>query len=471
MSFEMTSFTPGSLLGPLTVTDLLLDGGAVARSSNKVIFLDHGVPGDVLMARVVQNNKSFCRATVTDFLEQSSYTVAPWCPSFGKCGGCVWQHIDPAVLLAWKERQVKETLSRVGGVTVQVEQVRPSPHNTRFRTRVAYAFGLSESGPALGLRARTSHLIIPVKECGLQPDSALILEQLRSILLENAQLPVWDDSNGYLRFAVFHTPYFTGTSGEFSGPQRFLELIVGPETTAGMHSKTADALRFLLDTNVITGFALCLRKAKASVAQGEKILCSGGRTQLVELYEAIGIDNPLLFPFQAFMQTNTNVTDLLLEAMQEQVTVPPEAVLWDIYCGVGMMGFALARKDSTLFGADLQKDAIKLARVNCKRLGLEKGTFVDGPLAKSLHKAPDNPDIIIVDPPRTGIEDCVVAKLCSLKRGTLLYISCDIATQARDIKKLCVGPDAAWRVVKTIPFDMFPGTPHIENLVVLEYGS
>ena len=466
---DSTSFIPGTLLGPLTVTDLLLDGGAVAREQNKVIFLDHGVPGDVLMARVTQNNKSFCRATVTDFLEQSSHTVAPWCPSFAKCGGCPWQHIDPAVLLAWKERQVKETLSRVGGMAVPVEQVTPSPAGTKFRTRVTYAFGMGEDGPALGLRARNSHLVIPVRECGLQPDSAPVLEALRTVLLESAQLPVWENNNGYLRFAIFHTPWFSGDSGGFSGPQRFLELITGPECSVGMHAKTVDALNYLLETQVITGFALSVRKTRTAVAQGEKILHSAGRTQIFEMYEAIDKNTPLVFPFQSFMQTNTKVANLLLQAMQRQVTVPPASIIWDIYCGVGMMGFALARKDSILFGADIQKDSIELARVNCQHLDLDNGRFIVGPLAKSLHKAPDNPDIIIIDPPRAGIEDCVVDKLRSLRGGKILYISCDIATQARDLKKLCAG--FGWQVVKTMPFDMFPGTPHIENLVVLEYIS
>ena len=464
-----TSFAPGSLLGPLTVTDLLLDGGAVARENNKVIFLDHGVPGDTLMARVTQNNKSFCRAKVADFLEQSSHTVAPWCISFGKCGGCVWQHIDPLVLLAWKERQIKETLNRVGGIAIPVEPVVPSPTTTRFRTRVTYAFGMGEEGPALGLRARTSHKIVPIGECGLQPDSAQLLKKLRHSLLENAQLPVWENNDGYLRFAIFHTPNFTGLVDELAGKQRFLEIIVAPENAPGQHAKATEALHSLLDSGTITGFALSVRKSRAAVAQGEKVVCTGGRCQIAESYGPIARDVPLLFPFQSFMQTNTCVTELLLETMQAQVPVPPEACIWDIYCGVGIMGFALARKDSTLFGADMQKSSVALAKNNSQRLGLDKSHFAAGLLAKSLLKAPDSPDIIIIDPPRAGIEDCVVQKLRSQKKGIILYISCDIATQARDIKSLCAGPDPVWRAVKAIPFDMFPATPHIENLVVLEY--
>ena len=458
---ETAAPAPGDVLPALCITDLTVSGGAVARHEGRVVFLDRGLPDDIVSATVTSVKKRITHATVTDIVTPSPHRVEPWCPHFAECGGCTWQDLALPSHAEWKARHLRETLMRIGGVREPgFLGLIASPKTRAFRNKMTFAFGLTSAGQTtLGLRQRGTHAVVEVTDCMLQAPLAMKIVARVRAFVQDADLPSWDEPQGYLRFLIVRIPEFQpeGTT------TCIVECITGPEPR-GRQPDCATAVRALARELVegelgVSGFVHSERKHPAQVSQGERMLFSLGQ---VNYEEHIG-ELALQVPYDSFLQTNTEAAALLYEQVARFAGLTGTECLWDVYCGVGGIGLSVAAHAASVHGFDWQESSITAARKNSARLGHSHCRFVAGPLPVSLSKETSVPDVIILDPPRAGMEPDVAKIIAASPARRIVYVSCDVATQARDISRL--GPE--WQVEKSVAVDMFPYTPHGESIVLL----
>ena len=462
------------MLEALTVTDLTVDGGAVARHQGQVVFLDAGLPGETLSARVVKRGKRIVHARRERTLRPSPHAVDPWCPHAADCGACSWQHFAPEAALAWKQKHVRETLARIGKVVEpEVSPVVPSPREQGYRNKVSFAFAPGEAPDQktlLGLRRFREQNIVEVTDCGLQtPEVMRMLAGARQ-MVNNLGLEAWQGRGaGYLRFLVVHTPLYEPQSKK----QMVVECITGDnhrQTGAAQADDNQKALsnaekvrvlgQTLMRDFALTGFIHSERRHPADLAQGERRVFLAGSGEYQERFGHL----VLTVPHNAFLQTNTDVAALLYAGVAEEAGLSGREVLWDLYSGVGGIALYLAEQVKEAHGFEIQTEAVEAARKNSERLGHAHCHFHRGALSESLLTAVSRPDVIIADPPRAGIDEPILKLLLATPARRLVYVSCDPGTQARDIARLA----PAWRVLRSRPYDMFPNTPHVENIVVLD---
>lgn len=477
---------PGTELHNLTITDLTVQGQSIARHEGQVFFLDQGLPGEVVDIKVSGFRKKTGLGEVLRITQTSPNRVSPWCPHFGTCGACMWQHFSLPAQLDWKQRHVVQTLARIGKVTdITVHPVTPSPLSREYRNKMAYAFGASadESGCTIGLRQHRGHDVVAVTQCGIMPEAASrVVTTVRTWLRKNTESSADECAEGlgaYLRFLVLRIPDYA-PDGKRSV---HVECITGPnhdgvfsgtgnegkversETPVTNRDKVAELASLLCHTQKMAdGFVHSERRNIADVAQGEKVIATTGEVFAQESFTRNDSGNCLLtcVPHDCFLQTNTRVASLLYSRVAEEAGLDGTQVLWDLYCGVGSIALYLAEKAKEAHGFEINSGAVKAARRNAKALGLSNCHFHAGELGKSNVSGISQPDCIVLDPPRAGLEDKVADLLLTLPAQKLLYVSCDAATLARDCTRLA----SRWTPRACYPLDMFPNTPHVETLTV-----
>lgn len=473
-----TAYLPGDLLENLLVTDLTVEGKGLARHEGMVVFLDRGLPGTRVSARVVAVKKRLITAVVTEVLQRSPYTVECWCPHAEECGACLWQHFSPDSALEWKRRHIRESFARIGKFAdIEIAPVQPSPKLKEYRNKMVYAFARdTNSSLVLGLRRRKEHSIVEVTACGIQSPPAMdILAYVRTTAkrlgLTASTRTAAGQGRGYLRFLIIHTPEYKPEGKQ----QVLVECITGnnhEEATAAAGGNTgrqhtvnnAEAVRLLgeelMEKFRLTGFVHSERKQSSDVAQGERLVQQIGAAMYEERFGHL----VLRVPYNAFLQTNTEAATLLYDLIARESHLDGTQTVWDIFSGIGSIALYLAPRARKIYGLDIQAEAVIAARNNSMALGLSHCSFHQGELTpERIHSIP-KPDLIILDPPRNGLNGPTLEALRQTSAPRMLYVSCDAGTQARDLAYLA----QSWRPIKSVPIDMFPNTPHMENLVVLE---
>jgi 23S rRNA (uracil1939-C5)-methyltransferase len=449
----------GILLPRLEITDFTVEGKAVARHEGRVVFLDRGLVGDIVSARILVEQKRVLQACVETLITPSPFRQQAWCPHHEDCGACSWQDFDPDRLLLWKQEYVRQTLKRLGGFgEIPVAPVQPSPLQRGYRNKMAFAFARNNNSvTVLGLRKRFSHEIVEVTDCGLAVDPAMAIVAYVRKHISNSNLSAWEyDGGGSLRFLVLHTPEYR----EVETQQIVVECIIGPDPSAKKALMTMG--QELIQHFGITGFVLSERRQRSDVAQGEKVLASLGQNDCLESFGQVLLKSP----HDCFMQTNSGAAELVYAQVKDCAALKHTDVLWDVYCGIGGIGLFLAQQVRQVYGFDIQKTAIRAAVENSRRLGFNNCRFQAGDLRQTLLQADKTPDVIVVDPPRAGLDAEVADILATIPARRLVYVSCDVATQARDLSRLRGAKGDAWMPVQAFPVDMFPHSPHVENIVL-----
>lgn len=451
--------SPGLSPG-ITITatphDLSVTGGSVARIDGMAVFLDKGLPGETLRARITENKARFVKAEVLETLAASPHERPSFCPFGGECGGCAWTTLAYAEELAWKERQVRETLRRIGKVSFETAEclpVIPSPRDLGYRNKMEFAFGFDEeSRPALGLRRRNSHAVVSVDDCPLCaiPVRA-ILAAARDWLRTSGLLP-WDGKTGFPRFLVVRCPEYAP-----GGTRRCLvECITAPGNNRAAQSVAALG-KTLLASGAATGFVHSERRDRANVAYGEKNVFTQGETTVTEKIGHVILEAPV----RAFLQANTGAAALLYKQV-DAYAGKTAGTICDLYSGVGGLALFLAAGGKIVRGIESVSEAVDFARKNAAAAGGDVA-FARGDAARALDTAGPAPDLVVTDPPRAGMARELVAALLRRKPRRIITVGCDAAPLARDIALL--GEAYAVRSVRAV--DLFPHTPHVETAVLL----
>lgn len=470
----MESLRKGSELA-LVVDKLVFGGRALSRLDGFVVLMDRALPGQRVRVRITKKKANYAEAQVLEVLERSPDQVDPACAHFGVCGGCLWQDLAYAEQLAWKHRHVRECLLEPREpVDFPIFPVAPSPVLYGYRNKMEFTFSahrwLSSDEVAclevaydrtfaLGLHVRGRYdRVFDVHDCRLEsPEAMAVVDILRRAAKESGLPPYHIRTHqGVWRFVVVREAKKTG--------QRLVHLITAdaPE----VHRTVERAARELESQGPpVTTFVHSINRSRAQVAQGEapRILWGSGAIE-----EHVG---RLRFRVsaQSFFQTNTLGAEKLYAAVLENAALTGTETVWDLYCGTGSIALTLAAQARKVAGFELVEEAVADAYRNAALNGADNCRFFAGDLKDvlrqhSLDTFGGPPDVIVTDPPRSGMHSKVVRMLLELAPRRIVAVSCNLSTLARDLSAL----SQAYKVCAVQPFDLFPHTPHIECVVRLD---
>ena len=463
---------PLPILEQIEITDFAAEGKSLARVNDMVVFVPWAVPGDVVDLQVRRKKHSFMEAEVIRYHKYSNVRTQPFCQHFGVCGGCKWQQLPYAEQLKMKQQQVYDQLTRIGKVELpEFHPILGSVKTQEYRNKLDFGCAnkrwltadelrdesLEKNVPAIGFHITGAFdKILPIKKCWLMND---LQNQIRNATFEYAilnNLSFFDlrQQVGLLRDVIIRN----SASGEWMVIYQFHYDETGGEQEAiGLLKHIAD--KFPQITSL-----LYLDNQKCNDTIGDQeILVFKGKDHIYELMEDLKFK---LGP-KSFYQTNTEQAYHLYSVAREFAGLTGNELVYDLYTGTGTIANFIAKRAKKVIGIEYVPEAIEDAKVNSQLNGIDNTLFFAGDMKDILNdefiQQYGRPDVIITDPPRAGMHPDVVKTILRAAPQRIVYVSCNPATQARDLQEL----DAAYRVAEVQPVDMFPHTPHVENVVLL----
>ena len=457
-------------LEKVTITGIGAEGNAVARVDNMVVFVPALIPGDIVDIKVVKKRKNFLEGRAVKFHEYSPDRQQPKCRHFGVCGGCRWQHLPYNLQLEWKSKQVADSLARIGKIDNPVlEPIIGSADIYNYRNKLEYSFSnkrwLTDEEikfeneiyrePALGFHIPGRFdKILDIEECWLQPEpSNLIRNEIKRFAIEN-RLDFFDLKNhsGFLRNIIIRNTL----QGEV------MVIVVFFEDDTGKRTKLLDfiANNFPAVTSL---YYIINSKRNSSLTDREPILYNGV-SYLTEYMDGLQFR---IGP-KTFCQTNTRQGIELYRKVKEFATLSGSEIVYDLYTGAGTIANYVAGNAGKVIGIEYVTEAVADAEINSTINNISNTAFFAGDikdiLSENFFAENGTPDVIITDPPRAGMHADVVKAILFANPSKIVYVSCNPATQARDLQMM----SDFYSVTKIQPVDMFPHTYHVENVVLLE---
>jgi 23S rRNA (uracil1939-C5)-methyltransferase len=457
----------------LFVEKLAFGGKAVARVDGFVVFLDHGIPGQTVRARIFKKKRNYAEAGVIEVISQSPDYSPPICPHFGICGGCLWQDISYEAQPYWKRTHVLECLGHIAGISdANVSPIVPSPEILHYRNKMEFTFSNrrwllpeelrqdivipDDDRFALGLHVRGFFdKVFNIDQCVLSPPLAsAILREVRD-RAKRSGLPAYSirSHEGFWRFLVIRHGKKTG--------QTLVHLITStyPGGDAAIESLSKHLTsRFPEITTIVHSTS----DKKCQVAAGDSSRTLFGPGFIEEMLDGLRFR----ISAHSFFQTNTLGTEKLYDTVRQLADFNGTENVWDLYCGTGSIGIYIASQVKQVTGIELVEDAVRDAHENCRLNNIGNCSFLAGDLKDVIKKASETgrPDVVIVDPPRAGMHPKVVKTLLEVLPRRIIAVSCNPASLARDIAFFL----DSYEIKAIHPFDLFPHTPHLECVMRLD---
>lgn len=440
----------------LTVTAMSAEGNGIGRAEDGMtVFVPFTAVGDVIRCRIVKVQKTMAFGIVDEIITSSKDRAAHIaCAAFGKCGGCAYCHVNYEAELQYKWQRVADALMRIGGLDILPEPIIGCASPERYRNKAQYPVGKGESGTKIGFYAARSHRIIDQRDCLLQPACFETVLQVVDAWIKEANVSLYDETThkGLLRHVYIRQGTASGelmvclvcTSGKLPQADRLVESLkrMLPELSSVMVNLNRR------DTNVVLGDTSFVLYGNSFI---NDMLC--GKTFRL---------SPL-----SFYQVNRDQAERLYQKAAEEAHLSGTETLLDLYCGTGTIGLSMADKVKTLIGVEVVEPAVEDARLNAQVNGITNARFIAADAAKAavqLEKEGICPDVVIVDPPRKGCDERLIDTVSRMAPERIVYVSCDPATFARDLKRFS---QRGYRTVRVTPVDMFPRTAHVESVACL----
>ena len=474
---------PLPLLEGVTIEAVAAEGKCLFHWNELVVFVPFCVPGDVCDVQIRRKKHSFAEGEVVRFINYSKVRATPFCQHFGVCGGCKWQNLPYEEQLKFKQQQVYDQLHRIGKVelpefqpilgSVQTQEYRNKLDygcaNKRYLTKEEIASLPNDESqslkdvPAIGFHITGAFdKILPIEKCWLMDDlHNQIRNSARDYAIEHG-ISFFDlrAQVGLLRDIIIRN----SASGEWMVIFQFHYDHTTPETLAESKEQATGLLKYIADKYLDITSLLYLDNQKCNDTIGDQeILVFKGNDHIYELME----DLKFKVGPKSFYQTNTEQAYHLYSVAREFAGLTGDEMVYDLYTGTGTIANFVARKARQVVGIEYVPEAIEDAKINSELNGITNTLFYAGDMKDILNDEfiaeHGRPDVIITDPPRAGMHPDVVKTILRAAPQRIVYVSCNPATQARDLQEL----DEAYRVVAVQPVDMFPHTPHVENVVLL----
>lgn len=460
---------PHPLLENITISDVAAEGKAIARINDMVVFVPFGAPGDVVDIQLTKKKKNYGEGRIVRYHSLSDKRCDTFCEHFGVCGGCKWQHLPYPEQLAFKQQQIVDNLSRIGKVDLPpISPIMGSDKTIYYRNKLEFTFSnkkwlTREELDKTDDQCRNGvgfHIpgmfdkVLDIHTCWLQEDvSNRVRNAVRSFCLEH-RYPFFDlrEQSGFMRTLVIRT---TSTG-------QLMVIVVFFEEREEERIALLDYLREQFPE--ITSLLYIINTKCNDTITDQEVITFAGSDYIEEQMEGLTFR---IGP-KSFYQTNSEQAYNLYKITREFAGLTGNELVYDLYTGTGTIANFVARQCRQVIGIEYVPEAIEDAKVNARLNNLSNTLFYAGDmkdiLTREFVEQHGAPDVIITDPPRAGMHDDVIDCILSASPRRIVYVSCNPATQARDLSLL----DSMYKVTKVQPVDMFPHTHHVENVVLLE---
>ncbi len=431
-----------------------------AAPASAVLFVKDAVIGDTVQVKIMKAKKNYAYAKLEKVLEPSPFRVAPRCPISRQCGGCQLQAVAYEKQLEFKEQKIRSSLIRIGGFSPELidgtkEPIIGMENPWRYRNKAQFPFGTDREGNVItGFYAGRTHTIIPNTDCALGvPENREVLERLL-FFMKKHRITAYDETTGagLVRHALIRKGFATG--------QLMVCLILN-----GTKLPAEDELaRLLWEIPGMTSLTVNVNTERTNVIMGKKLrlLCGQGWIE-----DRIGEITFRISPL-SFYQVNPVQTNRLYSQALQYAGLTGQETVWDLYCGIGTISLFLAQKAKRVYGVEIVPEAIQDAKENAERNGITNAEFYVGRAEEVLPRMYEeegvSADVIVVDPPRKGCDEKCLETMVKMQPEKIVYVSCDPATLARDLKYLA---ENGYGLEKWRGCDMFGGTGHVETVVLL----
>jgi 23S rRNA (uracil1939-C5)-methyltransferase len=440
----------------LQIDSLAFGGNGVARLDGFVVFVRQGLPGDTVRARVTKVQRRHAEATATEILEAGPLRVDAPCVHYPVCGGCRFQDLAYDAQVQAKEQWVRDSLQRLAGLAAApLEPIVPAASHFHYRNKMEYSFTQLEDGPTLGLhKAGRWDEVLEIRECWLTTDLGNRIRNRLSDWAREERLAAYDQTThkGYLRHLIVREGRNTG--------QVLIQLV----TARGERFDRERLIEVLTEFPEVRSIHWAVNPGVAEVTNMPTELLWGEDAIEEEI-------DGLRFRVRpnAFLQTNTEMAERLYGIARDYAGLTGGETVYDLYCGIGTIGLTMAAKAMTVWGIEISEESVACAIENAELNSVGNAAFFAGNVGevlRELRERAGDPDVVVVDPPRAGLAGKALKRLGEIGAPRVVYVSCNPTTLAGDLKRL--GDDWGYRLIRARPLDMFPHTPHVECVALLE---
>jgi len=451
----------------LEIESLAFGGMGVSRINEKVTFVKNAIPGQTVTARITKKRSSYLEARSLEVLSESPHFVPVKCEHFSDCGGCTFQNLEYEQQVAAKELQVKDVFRRIGGFKdVACDSIVKCDEIFHYRNKMEFTFSNQEYVPesekerepskfALGLHAPGRwDKILNINECHIQTKIANeILTTIKELTKDLEPYNIREHT-GFLRHVMIRVAANTD------------EIMVNIVTSRDDPDLLSPVSHTLINQFPnITSIVNNITTRKAGVSMGEHQIVLHGKEYIIE---KLG-DYEFMISADSFFQTNTKQAEKLYDIILEESQLTGSEIVYDLFCGTGSISLFLSKHAKMVYGFELVTSAVQDAMQNAIHNKVKNAWFFGGNLENLFHKNSEakeleHPDVVVVDPPRAGLHTKTIEDIMEKSPKRIVYVSCNPASQARDVALLC---NEKYELKKLRPIDMFPHTPHVENVATL----
>jgi 23S rRNA (uracil1939-C5)-methyltransferase len=441
----------------LTIEDISDTGEGIGHADGITVFVKNAVPGDTCEVRILKAKKTYAFGKTERLISPSAGRTEPLCPVAARCGGCQLSFMNYQEQLRLKQKKVQDCITRIGGFTdVTVEPIIGMDDPHAYRNKGQFPAGRAADGtPVLGFYAGRTHRIIPTEACGmLWPGHERILQAVREYLAASGAEPYDEETGrGLIRHVLMRKGFATGET---------VVCLVVNGTKIPVPEMLWEKLNKIPG---VVGLCLNVNREKTNVILGDRLIPLFGKASVTDRIGDISFEiSPM-----AFYQVNPVQTKVLYEKALAFAGLTGKETVWDLYCGIGTISLFLAKHAKHVYGVEIVPEAIENAKANAAANGIGNASFYVGAaedvFPELTGKNPDiGADVIVVDPPRKGCDEVLLSTMLKMAPSRIVYVSCDPATLARDLKILCAG---GYRIERVQPVDQFPGSVHVETVCLL----
>lgn len=440
----------------LDIEDCGVDGEGIGKADGFTVFVKDAVIGDRVTAKIMKAKKNYGYGRLMEILKPSPYRAEPKCAFARQCGGCQLQALSYEQQLAFKEKKVRGHLERIGGFTeLPMEPIIGMDEPYHYRNKAQFPVGKNKEGRIItGFYAGRTHTIIENRDCALGvSQNKEVLDRVIAHMEAYGIEPYNEETGkGLVRHILIRYGFFTG------------EVMVCLVLNGSSIPQKETLIEHLLEIPGMTSITINVNKKRSNVILGEEIRLLWGKPYITD---KIGDISYQISPL-SFFQVNPLQTGKLYSKALEYADLHGEETVWDLYCGIGTISLFLAQKAKFVRGVEIIPAAIENANDNARLNSIENVEFFVGKAEEVLpaeyKKNGIYADVIVVDPPRKGCEESLLATMIEMQPKRIVYVSCDSATLARDLKYLC---ERGYELRKVCPVDQFGGTVHVETCVLL----